>query len=39
MTDLTETVGGKCDVCEHHQNQHSSPDGCSACDCQSRGLQ
>ena len=39
MVDLTNTVGGKCDVCEHHQNCHKAPNGCTECDCESRGLE
>jgi len=32
MADLTNTVGGKCDHCGHHQKDHSSRK-CDKCDC------
>lgn len=32
MANLTNTVGGKCDNCGHHQKYHSSRK-CDKCDC------
>ena len=36
MTDLTNTVGGKCDGCGHHQKDHDKVTGCIKCECGSR---
>lgn len=37
MGKIVIVSGGVCDLCKHTQEEHKTPEGCTICDCKSRG--